>query len=104
MSAANVYETRVVLSGLHLGRPRFPPDSVPRFIEWLHAKEVQIIPFDADQAALAHRAYLRFGKGFHPAALNLVDCAAYALATSRGEPLLFKGDDFSRTDVTSALA
>jgi ribonuclease VapC len=64
---------------------------------------MMITPFDADQALLAHDAYLRFGKGFHPAALNFADCAAYALARLRGEPLLFKGEDFARTDVERAL-
>jgi ribonuclease VapC len=63
-----------------------------------------IVPFDADQAVLAHDAYLRFGKGFHPAALNFADCAAYALAKFRDEPLLFKGEDFARTDVRPALS
>jgi ribonuclease VapC len=84
MSAVSVYEARVILSGTHLGRPRFPPDATPRFMEWLRVNGVEVVPFDIDQAILAHRAYLRFGKGLHPAALNLVDCVAYALATSRG--------------------
>ena len=55
--------------------------------------------FDAEQAEVAREAYRRFGKGRHEAALNLGDCAAYPLARTSGEPLLFKGADFSRTDV-----
>ena len=50
----------------------------------------------------ARRAWRRFGKGNHPAALNLGDCFAYALAAVTGEPLLFKGEDFARTDVEVA--
>ncbi len=58
-----------------------------------------IEPFDAEQAEVARDAYRRFGKGRHEAALNLGDCASYALAKTFGEPLLFKGTDFPRTDV-----
>jgi ribonuclease VapC len=61
-------------------------------------------PVTADQARIARDAYRDFGKGSgHPARLNVGDCFAYALARSRGEPLLFKGDDFGHTDITSAL-
>ena len=58
-----------------------------------------IEPVTADQVKLAREAYRRFGKGNHPAALNYGDCFAYALAKATGEPLLFKGNDFVRTDV-----
>jgi len=51
---------------------------------------------------LAITALLEFGKGRHPAKLNLGDCFAHALAKSRGVPLLFKGDDFARTDIVPA--
>lgn len=54
------------------------------------------------QAALALEAFYRYGKGQHPAKLNFGDCLAYGLAKDLGDPLLFKGEDFSRTDVTSA--
>lgn len=57
----------------------------------------------AREAALAFEAWNRFGKNRHPAGLNLGDCFAYALAKSRDLPLLYKGDDFPRTDVTPAL-
>ncbi|MGF6228136.1 uncharacterized protein with PIN domain [Inquilinus ginsengisoli] len=69
---------------------------------WLHRLDVETVPVDADQAQMARRAWRRFGKGRHPAGLNYGDCFAYALAATRGEPLLFKGDDFSRTDLTAA--
>jgi len=63
---------------------------------------LQVEPFTAEQAMLAREAFLRFGKGRHAARLNFGDCIAYALAKERGEPLLFKGDDFSKTDIEAA--
>ena len=56
-----------------------------------------------EQAEIARHAYRTYGKGNHPAKLNLGDCFAYALSKARGEPLLFKGDDFRQTDVEAAL-
>jgi len=64
---------------------------------------LEIIPVDVGQAEAASRAYRRFGRGYHPARLNFGDCFAYALAMETGEPLLFKGDDFARTDVARCL-
>ncbi len=64
---------------------------------------IDIAPHDEALAQIAREAYLRYGKGRHPARLNLGDCAAYALAKARGLPLLFKGADFARTDVLPAL-
>ncbi len=61
-----------------------------------------VIPVDHEQALLARDGFRRFGKGRHPAGLNFGDCFSYALAKQRGEPLLFKGDDFSQTDVLVA--
>jgi ribonuclease VapC len=61
--------------------------------------QFQIVPFDAEQANIARLAFRRFGKGRHPAGLNFGDCAVYALASTRGEPLLFKGEDFAKTDI-----
>lgn len=63
---------------------------------------VTVVPLDATQAEFAVAAWRRFGKGRHPAGLNLGDCFAYALAKSQGAELLFKGRDFSQTDVASA--
>ncbi len=64
--------------------------------------EIELIPVDTAQANVAHEAFRQFGKGRHPAGLNYGDCFSYALAKVRGEPLLYKGDDFSRTDLTAA--
>ncbi len=65
--------------------------------------EMEIVPYTEDLVLLARDAFLRFGKGSgHPAQLNFGDCAAYALAKSRNIPLLYKGDDFARTDIVSA--
>lgn len=60
---------------------------------------IEIVPVTIEQAYRARVAYFEFGKGFHPARLNFADCFAYALAREIGEPLLFKGDDFGRTDI-----
>lgn len=65
---------------------------------------LEIVPVDETRARLAADAYRRWGKGMHPARLNFGDCFAYALAREYDCPLLFVGDDFSRTDVTAALA
>lgn len=64
---------------------------------------IQIVAVTEDHARHAREAYRRYGRGNHPARLNLGDCFAYALAKARGEPLLFKGGDFSRTDVEAAI-
>ena len=63
---------------------------------------IDIVPVTLDQARIAAGAYERYGKGRHAAALNFGDCFAYALAKSRGEPLLFKGSDFGLTDIVRA--
>ena len=64
---------------------------------------IDIVPFNGGHIRLAVDAFRRFGKGRHPASLNLCDCFSYALAKATGEPLLFKGNDFSQTDITRAL-
>jgi ribonuclease VapC len=64
---------------------------------------IDTAPYDADMAALAREAFAAFGKGRHSAGLNMGDCASYALARAAGFPLLFKGADFARTDIRSAL-
>ena len=69
----------------------------------LHELDIETIAFDETQARLAAEAYGAFGKGVDPRArLNICDCASYALAKSRGAPLLFKGNDFSLTDIQVA--
>jgi ribonuclease VapC len=64
--------------------------------------EIERVPVDIRQAEIAVGAFRRFGRGRHPAALNIGDCFAYALAKATGEKLLFKGADFARTDITAA--
>jgi ribonuclease VapC len=98
MSAFNIFETKTVLSR------RFPGPGLAQFEAMLKDLDLRIVPFDANQAAIAFDAYLRFGRGSgHPAQLNLGDCVAYALARSLHLPLLFKGNDFIHTDVESVL-
>lgn len=64
---------------------------------------ISIVPVTVVQAEIGHRAYRKYGRGTdHPAYLNFGDCFAYALAKDTGEPLLFKGDDFSHTDIIPA--
>lgn len=63
-----------------------------------------VVPLTEARAYDAVREHMRWGKGFHPAKLNLCDCFAYALAKEQGCPLLFVGNDFARTDVAAALA
>jgi ribonuclease VapC len=98
MSAFTVLECRVVI-GVRYGAAKL------REFELLMAKlPIEVVAFDADQALLAHQAYRRFGKGTgHKAQLNLGDCAAYALARSLARPLLYKGGDFTETDIVSAM-
>lgn len=69
---------------------------------FLHRARVQTVAVDEEQAQLARVAWRRYGKGRHPAGLNFGDLFAYALARARGEELLFKGDDFAKTDIAAA--
>lgn len=99
MSAVAVLETRLVLFA------RLGPEGPALFERMLADARIEIIAFDAAQAEYAFSAFRRFGKGQgHPAQLNVIDCAVYALARSRNEPLLFKGTDFALTDLISALS
>jgi ribonuclease VapC len=72
-------------------------------LEFLGRPFVSLIPLDEEQFRTAAAAYETFGKGHHPARLNFGDTFAYALASTRGLPLLFKGDDFARTDIAAAV-
>jgi len=69
---------------------------------WLIKAGVEITPIDADLVDFATQAWLVYGKGRHPAGLNFADCLSYGLAKRAGEPLLFKGEDFSKTDIRAA--
>ena len=70
---------------------------------WMATAGIELAPFDADQAQIARQAFRQYGKGRHPAALNFGDCFSYALAKATGFPLLFKGEDFTKTDIQAAL-
>jgi len=70
-----------------------------RLARELAKPSIDVVPVDADQIEVARHAYRQFGKGNHAAGLNFGDCFSYALAQSRGEPLLFKRSDFGKTDV-----
>jgi ribonuclease VapC len=65
---------------------------------------ITLVEFYSGQLALAREAFYRFGKGRHRAGLNFGDCFSYALSKAAGEPLLYKGVNFAKTDVVSALA
>jgi len=101
MSAASLVEASIVLRGLKIGAPARAERWLDEFIE---AGGIRVEAVTAEQARLARSAYARFGRGTgHGAALNYGDCFSYALARSLNVPLLFKGDDFTRTDIEPAL-
>jgi ribonuclease VapC len=93
LSAANLLEASIVIESRK-------GEAGGRELDLLlyHAA-IEIVAVDQDQAETARIAWRRFGKGRHPAGLNYGDCFAYALAKTRELPLLFQGDDFSRTDI-----
>jgi len=93
MSAVSVLEATCVLSARRGSR------ALPELALFLSEFRLEKVSFDAAHLELAQSAWLRYGRGVHPARLNFGDCAAYALAQATGEPLLFVGDDFARTDV-----
>lgn len=98
ISAANWLEAAIVIDGSR------EPIASRRFDDLVNESGCIIEPVTEVHVRLARDAYRDFGKGSgHPAKLNFGDCFAYALAKSTGEPLLFKGDDFSHTDVLSAI-
>ncbi len=97
MSAANWLEAAMVIDsrgGSLLAR---------RFDEVVEGLGLEVVPVTLEQAHVARRAHQEYGRGNHPAKLNYGDCFAYALAKVTGEPLLFKGNDFSQTDIPPAL-
>ena len=96
MSAVNVVETHMVC----WGRKREP--GVLLFTAFFASAQIEIAAVDSAQTACARGAFDRYGKGRHGAGLNLADCFAYALSKTSGEPLLFKGGDFAKTDVRAA--
>jgi ribonuclease VapC len=78
------------------------PDGMRQVTAFFRRAGVVIEPVSLDQGELARQAFLDFGKGRHKTSLNFGDCFSYALAKAMGEPLLFKGKDFSRTDIKAA--
>ena len=97
ISAFNLLETAIVIEAKK-GEPG------GRELDLLvHRARIEIIPLNGDQVELALAAWRKYGKGNHPAGLNIGDCCAYALAKYSGEPLLFKGRDFSQTDIRPVI-
>ena len=82
---------------------RASPESLAALDAYVSSAEIGVTSIDAFQMRIAHNAWRKFGKGKHPARLNLGDCFAYALAKQTGEALLFKGRDFGLTDIKTAL-
>jgi len=98
LSAVSLLETSMVLCG----RNQDPAGAWHELDALLFRLDVEVVPHDLSLSILAREAFERFGKGRHPAGLNFGDCASYALARARGLPLLFKGEDFAKTDLVAA--
>ncbi|HZX00578.1 MAG TPA: type II toxin-antitoxin system VapC family toxin [Trueperaceae bacterium] len=97
ISAATLVEATIVIES------RQGPSATQDLYLLLEETRTATVPLDGEQAELASAAWRRFGKGNHEAALDLGDCYSYALSKATGFPLLYKGRDFPRTDVLSAL-
>ncbi len=93
LSAFSALETGVVIEAKK-GEP-----GGREFDLLLHRARIEIVGMNLEQFELARKAWRTYGKGRHPAGLNLGDCCAYALSKYAGEPLLFKGNDFNQTDI-----
>ncbi|MBB4379651.1 ribonuclease VapC [Bradyrhizobium sp. CIR48] len=98
ISAATVLEATMVIE------TRLGDAGGREFDLWLVKLGAEIVAVDAVQVDAARRVWRRYGKGRHAASLNYGDCFSYALAMTRGEPLLFKGEDFAKTDISRAGA
>ena len=97
MSAANWVDAAIVVDS-HKN-----PAAVVRFENLVDVSQLRVEPITIEDAYRARAAYANYGRGHHPARLNYGDCFAYALAKRCGEPLLFKGNDFTQTDIEPAL-
>lgn len=97
VGAPTLFETEMVLVG------RGGPERRSSLLRFLTENEVATVPFGDGHRRLATAAFVRYGKGRHPAALNFGDCMTYATARRAGVPLLFVGQDFAKTDLASAL-
>jgi ribonuclease VapC len=98
-SAVAIWET---VRGLVRGKGLSVVDARAEVEAYLALAEIRVIAIGEPEAGMAVDAFARFGKGVHPAKLNMGDCFAYACARTNGMPLLFKGDDFSLTDIEPA--
>ena len=96
MSVANVLEAAIA------AERRGGDTAAQEFDTLVATAEIEFVPVTVEHLQAARRAWRRFGKGNHPAALNFGDCFAYALARTTDEPLLFKSEDFARTDIEAA--
>ena len=97
ISAATWLEISIAVL-LRVGEPGL------HFLDLLIAKyAIEIMPMTQKQAEIARRAFKQYGKGIHPARLNFGDCIVYALAKDTDEPLLFKGEDFNKTDLITVV-
>lgn len=96
ISVASFVEASIVISA------RYGTEGLHELDVFLDRARLDFVPVDVEQGKLARDAFRRYGKGRHPAGLNYGDCFAYALARALGEAILFKGDDFARTDVVAA--
>ena len=97
LSVVSYFEAAIVLIG------RSTPEAAKELDALLLQMQMEVVPFDYELATQARDAFVRFGKGRHPARLNFGDCVSYALAQARRLPLLYKGEDFAKTDVLSAV-
>ncbi|MBE9167230.1 type II toxin-antitoxin system VapC family toxin [Pleurocapsales cyanobacterium LEGE 06147] len=70
---------------------------------FIYKAAINTLNFDENQLKMARYAFFKYGKGRHPASLNFGDCFAYALCKTSGQPLLFKGNDFSQTDIIAVV-
>lgn len=96
VGAPTLLETAMVLT------TRLGQDARPLIAAFLRRLDAEVIPFNEERLDAATSAFLRFGRGRHPAALNFGDCFSYAIASAAGMPLLFSGEDFSGTDIIQA--
>ena len=93
LSTASFVECSMILES------RYGADGIRDLDLFIAKAQVSLVPVDEEQADLARRAFRKYGKGRHPAGLNFGDCFSYALSQALNEALLFKGNDFSQTDV-----
>jgi ribonuclease VapC len=96
ISAFNALESAIVIEAKKGGAGGRELDLL------IHRARIEIVNLNGDQVELALAAWRKYGKGNHPAGLNIGDCCAYALAKYSGQSLLFKGKDFSQTDIRPA--